>query len=160
MSSSTVQNWGPPDPKFIVIVDEKTGEEIGRCGGFEWDRVTDDNGTAALGATFEYDHKTKIGKVKGPVKKIGMAQEWVGSMSQAQTQEIQRLQTELQVATLGLHEQEGELDSLRSKLAAVIRMLGGAVSITDGELADAEGYVHEEAWSPENGTILTIVEKA
>lgn len=160
MSSSTTQNWGPPDPKYLVIIDEKTGEEVGRCGGFEWVSIADENGLPVLDPRYFYDHQTKDGRLRGPIKKIGFAQEWTGTMSEAQNQRIKQLETQIQELAQEQHERIGEMSSLLTKLAAVVRMMGGAVSISDLELSEAEQYVHEEAWSPENGTVLSVVEKA
>lgn len=159
MSSSTVQNWGPRQGRYLVLVDEKTGEEIGRCSGFEWTSTADQDGTAAPRVRMSYDHNTKEREVSGPIKKLGFAQDWQWTMREATEAAIRGLQAELQKQVQNLHEQTSEIDSLKDKLVAVIRMLGGAVSISDIELDEAGGYVHEEAWSPDKGTVLNIVTK-
>jgi hypothetical protein len=160
MSSSTVSNWGPPDPKHLVLIDEQTGEEIGRCSGFEWTNVADADGLPATGAKISFDHNTKIKEVKGPVKKIGFAQEYVGSTSAAQKRRIEILETQLQSEYETSRERLEEQVRLEQRLVSILRMLGGAVSITDFEMAEAGNFVVEENWSPANGTILTLVERA
>lgn len=160
MSSSTTQNWGPPDPKYLVIIDEKTGEEVGRCGGFEWVSIADENGLPVLDARYFYDHQTKDGRLKGPIKKIGFAQEWTGTMSEAQEQEIKAANSKLALAREELRNVQHDLHTTVAYLKALVVMMGGAVSISDAELtlAAAKYAMDEERNGDENGTVLSLEE--
>jgi hypothetical protein len=148
------------DPQHLVLIDERTGEEVGRCSGFYWKTVAHDDGTARRDARYSFNKGTQDAELKGPVKKIGFVQDWNGKLAQAQRDELSRMTELLAEANHDMQDLVADNKKLLQRLTAILRMMGGATTISETEMREAIEYGIEESWSPTNGTGLSLVEKA
>jgi len=149
-----------PGPKHISIFNEDTGEEIGRFEGLTWLSVVDGDSGAPKTGDIQVSWNAGTSSLRGPLKKIAKVTGYKGAMSDVQAQRIKQLEAMVQheydisrqrLEQLVLHEQ---------RLTAILRMLGGAVTIDDLEIAEAGNYAIEESYDPKTGTCLTLVERA
>jgi hypothetical protein len=150
-----------PGPRHIAIFNEDTGEEIGRFEGLEWMAVTDDTGLPVTGnITVNWDKGARSTTIRGPLKKIAMVTGYKGALSDVQEQRIKGLQMQLQSEFNTSKERLEELVRCEQRLVAILRMLGGAVTIDDLEIAEAGNYIIEESRDSQPRLYLTLVERA
>lgn len=147
------------EPRHLVLVDEETGKEIGRMSGLEWVTVADAQGIPAMNVTYQSHGGTQDHNIEGPLKKVGIAQHWSGNQSAEQIESNKYLTEKLAEANNDMHELLVDNKKLIQRLTAVLRMMGGATTISDLEMGEAVQYGIEESWDPKNGTGLSLVEK-
>lgn len=158
---STVQRLRSPGPRYLILVEEETGDEIGRLEGLEWKNVAEASGTARTGdIRVTYDRGARDKTIRGPATQIGLVTNYKGSLDGAQAQRIKQLEEGLRIVTDQLQTELVDREVAQSRLKAVLQMLGGAVTISEVEQTQADLYVMEESWSPESGTSITLTERS